>query len=110
MARTKQTASRSTGGKAPRNQLAQKAARITKPTDGGEKKTKKHRPGTVALREIRKLQKTTNLLIRKKPFVRLVREIAQNCPGTAFNSASEWRFNPEAIKALLVAYEISSRN
>ena len=105
MARTKQTASRSTRGKAPRRQLAEKAARKTKPIDGGIRKTKTHRPGTVALREIRKLQKTTNLLIRKKPFVRLVREIAQNCPGTAFNSSSEWRFKPEAINALQVACE-----
>ena len=57
------------------------------------------------LHEIRKLQKTTNLLIRKKPFLRLVREIAQNCPGTKFNAASERRFKPEAIKALQAAYE-----
>ena len=35
-------------------------------------------PGTVALREIRKYQKSTELLIRKLPFQRLVREIAQD--------------------------------
>ena len=105
MARTKQTAARSTGGKAPRNQLAQQAARKTKPCEGGLRKAYKFRPGTAALREIRKLQKSTHLLLRKKPFVRLVREIAQNCPGTAWNSASEWRFKPEAIKALQVACE-----
>ena len=105
MARTKQTAARSTGGKAPRKQLAEKAARKTKPIEGGIRKSYTHRPGTVALREIRKLQKTTHLQLRKKPFVRLVREIAQNCPDTAFNSASEWRFKPEAIKALQVACE-----
>lgn len=34
--------------------------------------------GTVALREIRKYQKSTDLLIRKLPFQRLVREIAQD--------------------------------
>ena len=33
--------------------------------------------GTVALREIRRYQKSTELLLRKKPFARLVREIAQ---------------------------------
>jgi len=43
------------------------------------RKKKKHRfrPGTVALREIRKYQKSTELLIRKLPFQRLVREIMQ---------------------------------
>ena len=40
------------------------------------KKPHRFRPGTVALREIRKFQKSTELLIRKLPFQRLVREIA----------------------------------
>ena len=44
---------------------------------GGIKKAHRFRPGTVALREIRRYQKTTELLIRKIPFQRLVREIAQ---------------------------------
>ena len=52
MARTKQTARRSTGGKAPRKQLATKAARKVAPTAGGVKKPHRYRPGTVALREI----------------------------------------------------------
>jgi histone H3 len=79
MARTKQTARKSTGGKAPRKQLATKAAARTKgaPTSGGVKKPHRYRPGTVALREIRKYQKSTDLLLRKLPFQRLVREIAQ---------------------------------
>ena len=38
----------------------------------------RYRPGTVALREIRRYQKSTDLLIRKLPFQRLVREIAQD--------------------------------
>ncbi|RYH19773.1 hypothetical protein EON65_25545 [archaeon] len=38
----------------------------------------RYRPGTVALREIRKYQKSTELLIRKLPFQRLVREISQD--------------------------------
>ena len=41
----------------------------------GIKKPHKYRPGTVALREIRRYQKTTELLIRKAPFLRLIREI-----------------------------------
>ncbi|KAM4019159.1 uncharacterized protein ACNLHF_028501 isoform 3-T3 [Anomaloglossus baeobatrachus] len=36
---------------------------------------RRYRPGTVALREIRKYQKSTELLIRKAPFARLVREV-----------------------------------
>ncbi|KAI0901824.1 histone-fold-containing protein [Annulohypoxylon nitens] len=37
---------------------------------------RRYRPGTVALREIRRLQNNTDLLLRKLPFARLVREIA----------------------------------
>ena len=78
MARTKQTARKNTGSKAPRKQLANKAARKTANVNGdkGVKKVHRFRPGTVALREIRKFQKSTELLIRKLPFQRLVREIA----------------------------------
>ena len=42
------------------------------------KKPHRYRPGTVALREIRRFQKSTELLIRRLPFQRLVREIAQD--------------------------------
>ena len=48
MARTKQTARKSTGGKAPRKQLATKAARKSAPHTGGVKKPHRYRPGTVA--------------------------------------------------------------
>ena len=82
MARTKQTARKSTGGKAPRKQLATKAARKSAPATGGVKKPHRYRPGTVALREIRRYQKSTELLIRKLPFQRLVREIAQDVAPT----------------------------
>merc|ERR1712018_614817 len=78
MARTKQTARKSTGGKAPRKQLATKAARKSAPATGGVKKPHRYRPGTVALREIRRYQTSTELLLRKLPFQRLVREIAQD--------------------------------
>uniref|UniRef100_A0A3Q1CB18 Histone H2A/H2B/H3 domain-containing protein n=1 Tax=Amphiprion ocellaris TaxID=80972 RepID=A0A3Q1CB18_AMPOC len=73
MARTKQTARKSTGGKAPRKQLATKAARKSAPATGGVKKPHRYRPGTVALREIRRYQKSTELLIRKLPFQRPAR-------------------------------------
>jgi histone H3 len=54
-----------------------KAARRRVPSHGGIKKLHRYRPGTVALREIRRYQKSTDLLIRKLPFQRLCREIAQ---------------------------------
>ena len=78
MARTKQTARKSTGGKAPHKQLAMRTACMSAPAAGGAKKPHRYRPGTVALREIRRLQKSTDLLIRKLPFQHLVREIYQN--------------------------------
>ena len=62
MARTKQTARKSTAQKVPRKQLAaQKVARKTAPLSSGVKKPHKFRPGTVALREIRKYQKNVIL-------------------------------------------------
>src|SRR5271170_3227294 len=116
MARTKQTARKSTGGKAPRKQLATKAARKSAPASGGVKKPHRYRPGTVALREIRRYQKSTELLIRKLPyrppthlllvmthtevvrFQRLVREIAQDFK-------TDLRFQSSAIGALQEAVE-----
>ncbi|KAB7502447.1 histone H3.3 [Armadillidium nasatum] len=70
MARTKQTARKSNGGKAPRKQLATKATRKSAPDTGGVKKPHRYRPGTVALREIRRYQKSTELFICKLPFQR----------------------------------------
>ncbi|ESK98500.1 histone 3 [Moniliophthora roreri MCA 2997] len=99
MARTKQTARKSTGGKAPRKQLATKAARKTaQNVAGGVKKPHRFRPGTVALREIRRYQKSTELLIRKLPFQRLVREIAQDFK-------TDLRFQSSAVMALQEAAE-----
>lgn len=97
MARTKQTARKSTGGKAPRKQLATKAARKGNPLPP-LKKPHRYRPGTRALKEIRRYQKSTELLIRKLPFQRLVREIAQ-----AFKT--DLRFQGSAILALQEAAE-----
>ena len=56
-------------------QLAPRAARKMAPCVGGVKKPHRYRPGTVALREIRRYQKGTELLIRKLPFQRLLKEI-----------------------------------
>jgi histone H3 len=98
MARTKQTARMSTGGKAPRPWLKLKSARKDGVAAGGVKKTHRYRPGTVALREIRRFQKSTDLLIRKLPFQRLVREIAQEV-------MRDLRFQSTAILALQEAAE-----
>uniref|UniRef100_A0A6V7QR13 Core Histone H2A/H2B/H3 domain-containing protein n=1 Tax=Ananas comosus var. bracteatus TaxID=296719 RepID=A0A6V7QR13_ANACO len=65
---------------------------------GGVKKPHRFRPGTVALREIRKYQKSTELLIRKLPFQRLVREIAQDFK-------TDLRFQSSAVAALQEAAE-----
>ena len=103
MARTKQTARKSTGGKAPRSQLATKAARKANPSISGlKKKPRRYRPGTLALREIRKYQKSTDLLIRKIPFQRLVREITQDYKT---HDGGQFRFQSAAILALQEASE-----
>ena len=102
MARTKQTARKSTGGKAPRKQLATKAARKSAPASGGVKKPHRYRPGTVALREIRRYQKSTDLLIRKLPFQRLVREIAQDFKSDLKFQASSILALQESSEAYLV--------
>merc|ERR1719380_332299 len=65
---------------------------------GGVKKPHRYRPGTVALREIRRYQKSTELLIRKLPFQRLVREIAQDFK-------TDLRFQSSAVMALQEASE-----
>ena len=90
MGRTKQTARRSTGGKAPRGRYRTKnGMKMGLPETGGVRKPRRFRPGTVALREIKKYQKSTDLLIRKLSFQRLVREVSQRiCPGLRFQSTA----------------------
>lgn len=63
-----------------------------------KKGPRRYKPGTVALREIRRYQKNTELLIRKRPFQRLVREVAQDYK-------SDLRFQSAAIDALQEAVE-----
>ncbi|KAJ7180626.1 histone-fold-containing protein [Mycena filopes] len=62
------------------------------------KKTHRFRPGTVALQEIRTYQKRTDRLIRRLPFQRLVREIAQEFKANL-------RFQSAALDALQEAAE-----
>lgn len=65
---------------------------------GGIKKKRRWRPGQVALREIRRYQKSTSLLIQKAPFQRLVREISQQF-------WRDYRFQSNAVLALQEASE-----
>jgi histone H3 len=94
MARTKQTARKSTGGKLPKKQTPpNKSSKKTASLTSDVKKVHRFKPGTVALREIRKFQKSTDLLIRKLPFQRLVRELAQDF-------RNDLRFQSSAVLAL----------
>ena len=93
MARTKQTERKSV-------KLAVRYG-MSVPATGGMKKPHRYRPGTVALREIRRYQKSTELLIKKLPFQRLVREIAQDFK-------TNLRFQSAAIGALQEAAEAYS--
>ena len=100
MARTKQTARKLTGPK-PAN--GKKVAdgnkgRRAAPGGSGVKKPHRYRPGTVALREIRRYQKSTELLLRKLPFQRVVKEITQT-----YSSNAKWQ--SQAILALQEAAE-----
>lgn len=94
MARTKQKPSKGQRpGKQPHVYLATKDARRQK-----KPRSNRYRPGTVAIREIRRYQKSTELLIKKMPFQRLVREIAQNFK-------TDLRFQGQAILAMQEASE-----
>ena len=117
MARVKQAARKISGTKAPRyfqltqmtRQQAQQqleAAALPRCRSlvrqlgprGGVKKPHRYRPGTIALREIRRFQKTTELLLRKAPFQRVVRQIAQKYK-------MDVRFQSTAVLALQEASE-----
>ncbi|KAH7075719.1 histone-fold-containing protein, partial [Paraphoma chrysanthemicola] len=92
-----------TGGKAPKKDLAGKAARKSKPAPAVTKKYR-FKPGTVALREIRRYQKSTELLIRKLPFGRLCREITQEIGNDLRYQRSALEAMQEATEAFLVGY------
>jgi histone H3 len=95
MARTKQTARKAMGAKEPRKSIMKKFA----PPADGVKKKRRYKAGTVALREIRKYQKSTDMLIRKLPFQRLVREITHDDHG------GKYRFQTAALAAIQEAAE-----
>ena len=100
MARTKQTARKLPEKSRKQLSFKTKSSAVGATAMGAVpgKKAHRYRPGTVALREIRRYQKSTDLLIRKLPFQRLVREVA-----TSFHS--ELRFQKSAVLALQEAAE-----
>ena len=95
MVRTKQS-HRAVGGKSPHHVMRRKRA----PTRGGLKRPRRWRSGTVALREIRRYQSSTNTLIPKRSFQRLVREITHDLFRT-----ENYRFQSTALLALQVGAE-----
>jgi histone H3/H4 len=108
-----QVASSSSGASAPKKSRAKASSSqnvtesVTNPADSEttqKKKPHKFRAGTVALREIRRYQKTTDLLLRRAPFQRLVRQVASEfkVPGT-----DGLRFQASAVEALQEATEAS---
>ena len=93
MARTKNHPYKSLGnGKRPSH------SRLMKP-QGRVRKVRKFRPGTVALMQIRKYQRSTNLLIRKLSFQRLVKEVVLQM------FEQQYRFQSTALLALQEASE-----
>ena len=78
---------------------ASKGKKKTAPAEGGVKATRRYRPGTVALREIKRYQKATNLLLLKAPFQRFVRAI---CEGID----AQLRFQSQALLAVQEAAEM----
>ncbi|XP_055681876.1 uncharacterized protein LOC129789249 [Lutzomyia longipalpis] len=95
MVRTKQTARKSTKNFTPVKKQHKKSPSSKHPDHKcvpysyRDEVRHRYRPGVVALREIRRYQKSTELLIPKLPFQRLVREVAQNLKvNVGFQSAA----------------------
>ncbi|KAK2900228.1 hypothetical protein Q8A73_013357 [Channa argus] len=81
-----------------RSPIRSRSSVAASPSPQPVQRFKSNAPGTVALREIRRYQKSTELLIRKLPFQRLVREIAQDFK-------TDLRFQSSAVMALQEASE-----
>jgi len=94
----KMTAKQASGEMVTSTDAAHAATASIKASSGAIKKPHRYRPGTVALREIRRYQKSTSLLLRLKPFQRLVREIAQTF-------RVDMRFQVSALAAIQEAAE-----
>ena len=96
------------GGKQPRKHISHKVLRKGIIPTGGIKKPHRYRPGMVALREIRRYQRSTENLIKRTPFKKLIREILQDykiCPDGPGTPSVQVRFQSTAIATLLEAAE-----
>ena len=96
------------GGKQPRNHLSHKAFRKRISSTGGIKTPHRYQPGMVALREIRHYQRSTENLIKKTSFQKLIREISQEyriCPDGPGTPSAQVHFQLTAIAALQEATE-----
>ena len=96
------------GGKQQRKHLLWKLLLLGATPTGGIKKPHHYRPGMVALREIRRYQKSTECLIKRSPFQKLIREISQEyrvCPQGPGTPSMQVRFQSTAITALQEAAE-----
>lgn len=118
MVRTKQTARKSTGGKTPKvykiletkTKESKKRGKILPSKIIGfknnnkltEKVKKRYRPGVLALKEIRRYQKTTEMLLSTLPFQRLVREITQQFKRDFRYQASALSCLQEATEAYII--------
>ena len=102
MARTKQAPPKSIRGKDPGRQRFNKVPRQSVPYTKGYMKPCRYHPGTVALSEVRRYQVSTELLIRKLPFQRLIREIAQDYMTILHFQSSTLMALQEASEAYLV--------
>ncbi|CAM9587674.1 unnamed protein product [Pylaiella littoralis] len=105
MGRVKHTANKAVGGKKPSKKSSSKSAasrRASGDGGGGEpRKRRRFRPGERALKEIRAYQRTTELLLRKLPFARLVKEIQE----TFTPAGKSYRWQAVALLALQEAAE-----
>ncbi|EEA18949.1 centromeric DNA-binding histone H3-like protein cse4 [Talaromyces marneffei ATCC 18224] len=96
-AKTTNRVTKRPAGKAPRSSNIQPGD----PTPIG--KRRRYKPGTVALKEIRKYQRSFDLLISKLPFARLVREVALDLLPAEVGAELRWQSH--AIMALQEAAE-----
>ena len=102
MARMKQVPRKSAGGKAMgRPAKLEEGCRKSATSMGVKVPKKRIRPGLRALQEIRKYQTSTNLLIPKAPFQRLVREVLQSVT----TGETTFRLQPMAVLAIQEASE-----
>ena len=96
------------GGKQPQKYLSWKLLCLGATPTGEIKKPHHYRPGLVALREIRRYQKSTKCLIKRSPFQKLIQEISQGyciCPQGPGTPSMQVRFQSTTIPALQEAAE-----